>query len=49
LMTLQQNNQVKAQALRGSYSIVDLGIVKCNFEIGAEAAGAVLGRDWFWA
>ena len=48
LISLQQDNRVKAQALRGSYSIVDLGIVKCNFEIGAEAAGAVLGKDWFW-
>ena len=48
LMTLQ-GNRVKAEALRGSYAIVDLGIVKCNFEIGADAAGAVLGSDWSWA
>jgi len=48
LMTLQ-GNKVKAEALRGSYARVDLGIVKCNFEIGAEAAGATVGSDWFWA
>lgn len=48
LMTLKPN-EVKAEALRGSYTVVDLGIVKCNFEIGAAAAGADVGRDWFWA
>lgn len=42
-------NMVKAKRLSGFYSLTDLGIVKCNFEIGAEAAGATLGTDWDWA
>ncbi len=48
LMTLM-GKKVKAEALRGSFSIVDLGIVKYNFEVGAAAAGARLGEDWQWA
>ncbi len=48
LITLQ-GNKVKAEALRGAYATVDLGIVKYNFEVGAEAAGAHLGSDWHWA
>lgn len=48
LLTLA-GNTVRAEALRGSYAKVDLGIVKYNFEIGAEAAGAHQGQDWQWA
>ena len=40
---------VSADAFPGSYAKVDLGIVKYNFEVGAEAAGAISGTDWRWA
>lgn len=39
----RQGNTVKAMAGRGSYTKVDLGIVKLHFELGAE------GGDWTWA
>ena len=34
---LHEGNRVEAQALRSmvGYSIIDLGIVKCHFELGA--------------
>ncbi|MCL2889593.1 MAG: hypothetical protein FWE65_04115, partial [Eggerthellaceae bacterium] len=44
-----KDNAVKAERLSGFFSKTDLGIVKCNFEVGAEAAGAKLGQDWNWA
>ncbi|MDR2036098.1 MAG: nitroreductase [Coriobacteriales bacterium] len=47
LITLHKK-RVEAQSLPGSYSRVDLGIVKCCFEIGAAAAGAQQGTDWDW-
>lgn len=35
LLSLESDGGVKAEALSGPYSKVDLGIVKCHFEIGA--------------
>jgi nitroreductase len=34
--TLMGNSSVKAESLGGAFSGIDLGIVKCHFEIGAE-------------
>ena len=34
--TLMENSGVKAESLGGAFSGIDLGIVKCHFEIGAE-------------
>lgn len=47
LFTLK-GNAVIAKAHGGFYTQVDLGIAKCHFEIGAEAAGAT-ENDWHWA
>lgn len=41
ILTLKDNT-VYAKALRGFYTKIDLGIVKCHFEIGAENA------DFIW-
>lgn len=40
---LLDNGCVRAEALRGAFSRIDLGIVKCHFEIGAGEG------DWRWS
>ncbi|MDR0515132.1 MAG: nitroreductase family protein [Coriobacteriaceae bacterium] len=42
-------DKVRAEALRGLYAHVDLGIARYHFEVGAAAAGHALGTDWQWA
>ena len=42
LLTLRDDGTVKAQALSGFYTKIDLGIVKCHFEYGAGTDG------WKW-
>jgi len=39
----RDGNKVKAKALSGFYSKIDLGIVKYHFETGADKGG------WKWA
>lgn len=41
-LELLENNRVRAVALKGPFSRIDLGIVKCHFEIGAGEG------DWAW-
>jgi len=41
-LELTENNRVRAIALKGAFSKIDLGIVKCHFEIGAGEG------DWAW-
>lgn len=41
LLTLE-GNKIKAEALKGFFSQMDLGIVKCHFEMGAGK------NDWQW-
>ena len=41
-LELTENNRVRAIALKGAFSKIDLGIVKCHFEIGAGEG------DWTW-
>ena len=40
-LTLLENDKVKAEATGGFYSNIDLGIVKCHFEIGSGRDGSV--------
>ncbi len=41
---LADGKTVRAEAPTGGYNLIDLGIVKRNFEIAANEAGA----DWYW-
>ena len=44
LITLHEGNVVSAEATGGSYSGIDLGIVRCHFELGAQAVSC----EWTW-
>ena len=44
MITLHGGNAVSAEATGGSYSGIDLGIVRCHFELAAQA----VSRDWSW-
>ena len=44
MITLHGGNAVSAEATGGSYSGIDLGIVRCHFELAAQA----VSRDWTW-
>ncbi len=44
LITLHEGNVVSAEATGGSYSGIDLGIVRCHFELGTQAVSC----EWTW-